>query len=497
MKAIILARVSSAEQEEGHSIAAQELRLRDYCARRNMDILRCFSIVESSTRGERKAFHEMIAFARLQKERVAIVSDAVDRVQRTFSEYVMLDELRRSAQTELHFFREGLIINEHASASDIMRWDFSIIAAKSYVMQLSENVKRSLDWKVKNGQVTGPAPLGYLNEPNEQGKNWVIPDPVRSGIVRQIFHEYATGLYTLGDMVRKAADLGLRTKKGLKITKSALHHMLRNPFFYGEMECKGTLHPHSYTPLISRAVFDKCQSVLNGWNKKPFKYAGKEFIYRGLVTCAVSGRVVSADRKVKVYASGKKGEWVYLVADDPFRPGKKVFVKEEEVSKQVENALRSLYIPNEVYTGICEALRGSFESERDFHQQQMNRIAREEKAVTQKLNRLTDLLLEESITPAEHKAKRLELTRQQADLLSQRKMYQSADGSYRTSLETLLTLASSASQAFAVGNETQKRQIVNFVFSNLQLRGKNLEYTIAEPFSFWPKEQKTEKWLRG
>jgi DNA invertase Pin-like site-specific DNA recombinase len=34
MKAIILARVSTKEQEEGHSIAAQWLRLVDYCARK-------------------------------------------------------------------------------------------------------------------------------------------------------------------------------------------------------------------------------------------------------------------------------------------------------------------------------------------------------------------------------------------------------------------------------------------------------------------------------
>jgi DNA invertase Pin-like site-specific DNA recombinase len=44
MKAIIRARVSTKGQEEGHSIAAQRL-------------------VESSTRGERKEFAAMLAFA--------------------------------------------------------------------------------------------------------------------------------------------------------------------------------------------------------------------------------------------------------------------------------------------------------------------------------------------------------------------------------------------------------------------------------------------------
>ena len=60
MKAIILARVSTKEQEEGHSIAAQRQRLVDYCARKGLEVIRTFEIVESSTRGERKEFTAML-----------------------------------------------------------------------------------------------------------------------------------------------------------------------------------------------------------------------------------------------------------------------------------------------------------------------------------------------------------------------------------------------------------------------------------------------------
>jgi len=56
MKAIILARVSTKEQEEGHSIAAQRLRLVDYCVRKGLKVIKTYELVESSTRGERKKF---------------------------------------------------------------------------------------------------------------------------------------------------------------------------------------------------------------------------------------------------------------------------------------------------------------------------------------------------------------------------------------------------------------------------------------------------------
>ena len=39
MKAIILARVSTKEREEGHSIGAQRRRLADDCARKGLDVI--------------------------------------------------------------------------------------------------------------------------------------------------------------------------------------------------------------------------------------------------------------------------------------------------------------------------------------------------------------------------------------------------------------------------------------------------------------------------
>jgi site-specific DNA recombinase len=80
MKAIILTRVSTKEQEEeGHSIAAQRQRLVDYCARKGMQVLKTYELIESSTRGERKEFAAMLKFVEVQDERIAIVADAVDR----------------------------------------------------------------------------------------------------------------------------------------------------------------------------------------------------------------------------------------------------------------------------------------------------------------------------------------------------------------------------------------------------------------------------------
>jgi hypothetical protein len=78
--------------------------------------------VRASTRGERREFATMIEFAQSQSETVAIVADAVDRFQRSFKESVLIDELIRKEQVELHFYREGIVIGKGASSIDILRW---------------------------------------------------------------------------------------------------------------------------------------------------------------------------------------------------------------------------------------------------------------------------------------------------------------------------------------------------------------------------------------
>jgi len=67
-KAIILARVSSKEQEDNYSIDAQTYRLQEYCLHRGLELLKTFQFYESSTVGNREKFLEAIEFAKKQKE---------------------------------------------------------------------------------------------------------------------------------------------------------------------------------------------------------------------------------------------------------------------------------------------------------------------------------------------------------------------------------------------------------------------------------------------
>ena len=142
-KAVVFARVSSREQEQGQSIEAQLENIYRYCKRKEIQILKEYKITESSTRGERKKFNEMLNFVKTQKNKVLIISECVDRIQRSFKESISLDELMQKDKIELHFVRECLILSKESETTDISRWDFSVMAAKTYVGNLRDNVNRT------------------------------------------------------------------------------------------------------------------------------------------------------------------------------------------------------------------------------------------------------------------------------------------------------------------------------------------------------------------
>ena len=108
MKAIILARVSTEEQmTEGQSIPAQLGRAREYANKKGFEIQSEHQFEESSTKDQRKKFDLVINEIKRSKEKIALIVETVDRLQRGFKESVLLDEFRKEGKLDIHFIREN------------------------------------------------------------------------------------------------------------------------------------------------------------------------------------------------------------------------------------------------------------------------------------------------------------------------------------------------------------------------------------------------------
>lgn len=473
--AVILARVSSKEQEEGHSLEAQLANLESYAQRKDLNVIQVFRIIESSTKGHRPEFERMIEFVRQQKERTALIVDCVDRLQRSFTHTPILDKLMRDNLLEIHFVREGNMMDKDATSSQKMMWNFGVLLGQSYTDQISDNVKRSIKNKLDKGEWIGSAPLGYINVVDpDTGQNTVILDKERAFLVKNLFKEYATGTVSLHELKRKANGWGLTTKKGCRIIPQTLHKILHNHFYYGMMLVKGQLYPHYYPPLIDKALFDACQRV----GKTPRTEAPREtenaYILRGMVKCAASGRTVSFDLK--------KGKFVYLIARDPANPDKKIWVREEVVLAQVRDVIQSLHIPDTLLTSIVDYMRQTHEAEKAHHQENIKRLNAESADLTLKLDRLTDHLLDQSITKDVYSKKHQAITERQFEITNLLKNYHAADGQFKIALSMLVSLAARAADLFDRSTKDEKRQLIGFLFSNLSLKGSTLCFSLKKPF---------------
>lgn len=475
MKAIILARVSDKKQDSNE---AQVVRVSDYVKYKGLTIWQTVEIEESSTKGDREKFQEVIKMIIDSKETIALVVDTVDRLQRSFKESVQLDELRKAGKLEIHFYRENLVIHSESNSSDILRWDMAVMFAKSYVLQLSDNVKRKQKHMLANGELIGKPPIGYESIYGEDGKRTdVVFDIKNSHLIKKMFELYATGNYstlTLRDHIHKE---GLRSSTGKALALSMIDHILNNTFYYGVMVSKGKPYPHKYQPLITKELFDKCQSIRKGWNKKPFAYASKPFILRGLVRCAKCGCSMSPDLK--------KGKYVYYSCSNGRKDicNTKVYIREEELLEPIYGVLEAFKaIPQQKIDELVDGLKQSSDAKNLYHKNTINTLQTEYNSVQIRVDRLMDLLIDGSITKIDYDKKLKELKDKQYDLNIQLDEHTKADESYYITASTVFNLAKDALELFESSEVPEKRAILNYILSNYTVNEKTPCITMRSPF---------------
>ncbi len=476
MKAIILARVSDKKQDSNE---AQVVRVSDYVKYKGLTIWKTVEIEESSTKGDREKFQEVIKMIQDSKEIIALVVDTVDRLQRSFKESVQLDELRKAGKIEIHFYRENLVIHKESNSSDILRWDMAVMFAKSYVLQLSDNVKRKQKHMLANGELIGRPPIGYESIYDEDGKRTdVVLDLTTSHLVEKMFELYATGNYstlTLRDLIYKD---GLKSSVGKPLALSMVDHILNNTFYYGMMVSKKVSYPHKYQPLITKELFDKCQTIRKGWGKKPFKYASKPYILRGLVRCAKCGCAMSPETA--------KGKYVYYSCTNAKKDicTDKVYIPEKDLLKPIYEVLEAFKrIPQKKIDALVEGLKQSSDAKNIYHRNVIATLQSEYNAIQTKIDRLMDLLIDGSITKIDYDKKLKELKDKQYDVNIQLDEHTKADESYYITASTVFNLAKDAMDLFESSEVDEKRAILNYILQNYTINEKTPCITMRSPFS--------------
>ncbi|PIR37097.1 MAG: hypothetical protein COV35_10890 [Alphaproteobacteria bacterium CG11_big_fil_rev_8_21_14_0_20_39_49] len=495
MKAVIFSRVSSKEQEEGHSIDAQTSKLQAYCQRKGFNVAQTFKVTESSNIGERKKFNAMLEYIKethkSNKKRVVLAVDKVDRLMRNFKDYPVIAELVEKEIAELHIVGENDVISKESNSMEKMFFNFRIMMAQSYTDAIRDNVKRSNEYKIQNGEYPNKAPIGYINIRDEAGKSDIILDNERCFLVKGLFQEYSTGTYTLGDLLVMSKTWGLRNKNKAKsnLVKSHIFKIIQDKFYIGTMTIKGIEYPHRYPKLVDEAIFNKCQKVLSGSNKKPFKYAKKPILFRGIIKCSDCGAGFSGYEKRghMYYRPNKKGKEACSC-----RP-----LKEEQILESINNALKSIYIPPTLLEKMKGHLKSTCHAKAEYANSEFEALNIEINDIERKKKKLFDMMLDDnvqSITQDMCDKKMQELLQRQHEITNYLESQTKADEVFYVTVKSILDLCSHAYEIFESSSIDKKRKLLSYLVSNITVKAGKIDYTLQKPFNELVKIAENDKW---
>ena len=483
MKAILIARVSTEEQREaGNSLPAQIMRLERYCQSKNFDILQVCSFDESAYSDDRSEFDRILDLILGQQEKIVVCCDKVDRLSRNvFDKRIsVLYERALCDQIELHFVSDGQIINSRISAVEKFQFSISLGLAKYYSDAISDNVKRAMEQKLRKGEWLSKAPFGYKNIKKEDGSADIIVDEYASPIVKKLFELYATGAFSMELLCEK-----LKIEHGLAWPKGSMGKMLNNPFYYGVMSIKGKEYPHRYPPIITQSLFEQVQQVIAGFNKKPFKYAGKPYIYRGLIRCAHCGLAITPEKH--------KGFVYYHCTQYNGKHGAK-WLREEEITEQLGAVFKNLEIPKEIVQQITETLNEVHQGKVEFHNKEFNRLTKEQKNLTAMIDNLYLDKLKGRITEDEYDRFYRTMRDQLTDITVLLEQLQEAEDNYYFTAKYVLEIVNRAYDLFVSSEVEEKRQLIKLVLSNVRLDDENVVWDVQKPFDLFINATDSKRW---
>jgi len=208
------------------------------------------------------------------------------------------------------------------------------------------NVKRGMKTKCELGFRPNMTPLGYLNDHySGKGLKKVFVDETRAPVIQEAFEKVAAGA-TGRDIYNWMKDVNFRTKSGKLMTLSGVYRMLNNPYYCGIFEFptgSGKWYKGSYTPIISRELFDAVQKKMEVNPKS--KPGTKQFDFTKLLKCGGCGSGVTAQEKFKKRKDGTAKRYVYYHCtqsrDFDCSQG---YIREEKLAEAFVNMLEKITI---------------------------------------------------------------------------------------------------------------------------------------------------------
>lgn len=457
-------RVSTVRQgQTGTSLDEQKAAIERHALRYGLEIIEEFEEQETAARRGRPVFDRLLRALR-QGRASGVVMHKIDRSARNLKDWAELGELIDRG-VEVHFASEQLDLYTRGGR---LSADIQAVVAADYIRNLREEVKKGFYGRIRQGLFPMPAPAGYLDRGQGQPKE---PDPVQGPLVRQAFELYAGGGWSHRALAGEMYCRGLRNRRGGRITRCGMAHLLHNPFYIGliRISTTGETFPGVHRPLIPRSLFDRVQAVSTG--NCVVRREQHFFLFRKLLNCASCGRWLIGERQ--------KG-YRYYRCQKKECPQKSV--REELVTAGVQDLLNRLRFTGQENHYLRKRIRVMDEESGALRESRRRALQLRLEQVRTRLSKLIELYLEEALEKELYLEKKNSLLLEEQALKEKIAAADAGSDQAMRRMDGFLELANSACSGWKLANDEEKREMVEIVTSNLSVAGKNLIIRLNYPF---------------
>ncbi|MBV8977713.1 MAG: recombinase family protein [Alphaproteobacteria bacterium] len=467
-------RVSTVKQgERGVSLVEQRSAIEAYAAKNGLAIAKWIEEMETAAHQGRRAFSRMLSEIRAGKAQGLIIHK-IDRSARNLRDWADIADLIDRG-VDVRFVSDNFDL---ASTGGRLSADIIAAVSASYIRNLREEVKKGMYGRLKQGLYPWAAPWGYLNQGGGKVK---IIDPNTGPLIKQLFERYGSNTVSLRTISRQMYEKGLRTKSGKPLSFTTISAILRNPFYCGviKLRNKGDTYAGIHEPLISKALYDRVQAIIDG--KSAPKAKKHQFLFRQMVNCA------SCNRRMLTGESQKGHSYYRCHAENCGG----MSWSEAKLEQAILNQLRrvrfdfggqgdvgtSQSTSQPTLTEFADAIYGNRNADREAMRTSLKLRLDQIEART---NKLTDLLIDEAIDRDTYNARKEQLLLERRGLEEQL-----AHIDERSPFETLLEMFERNNRKllrYESMTDAEKRELLEIVCSNLAASRESLGITLRTPY---------------
>ena len=463
--AIIYTRVSTDDQaDRGFSLPYQKEVLERYCNLKNLNIIKHFQDDYSAKTFDRPEWTKLMSYCKANRKNVdQILFTKWDRFSRNAGEaYQVIDSLRRL----------GIKVNSIEQPLDFDQPDNKIMLAIYLAVPEVENDKISIRVTEgsrranKEGCWTSTAPIGYKNQRTEDGKASLTPSD-KAELIREAFEIIAQTKKPV-DEVRR-----IMLKKGLKISRSRFHMVVRNPVYIGKIKVPAYKTEDEmvveglHEAIVSEKLFNKVQDILTGRKRITKKWSVKDenLPLRGHIECSRCGKPLTGSA-----STGRLGGKYYYYH---CRKGCRERFKVNEAHELFDNLISNLTIDQGVADLYLDVIKEQYGDDKASRTRKISKIEAEIETLQETIERAEDNLFEGKIDASTFEKGKARYGQKIADLRFELEELKSASTNFMSNIKKCLNVLKNLKTFYNSGSWETKQMILGSIFSEKLIFEKN------------------------